>query len=171
MSKNFIYGSKEKEKESLFCFYIVKKFSPREAAIKAGYDWKSSEHTAAALLLNSQIQKRIEKMSGEETAKKLKQEVIAGLQRLAFGSVNDCIKLMDIENLESESAEALDLFGISEIKRQKQGVFEIKFFDRLKALEALAGLCADMPGKTMDLIAALEKSVPDAASEEATDEN
>ena len=31
----------------------------------------------------------------------------------------------------------MDLFHISEIKRQKDGAIEIKFFDRLKALEKL----------------------------------
>lgn len=35
----------------------------------------------------------------------------------------------------------MDLFNISEIKRKKGGDIEIKFFDRLKALEKLQQLC------------------------------
>ena len=37
--------------------------------------------------------------------------------------------------------EKLDLFNVSEIKRPKGGGLEIKFFDRLKALEHLEQLC------------------------------
>lgn len=35
----------------------------------------------------------------------------------------------------------MDFFNISEIKRKKGGDIEIKFFDRLKALEKLQQLC------------------------------
>ena len=34
----------------------------------------------------------------------------------------------------------MDLFGVAELKRPKGGGMEIKFFDRIKALEALAAL-------------------------------
>ncbi len=34
----------------------------------------------------------------------------------------------------------MDLFNISEIKRKKNGDIEIKFFDRLKALEKLTDI-------------------------------
>ena len=35
----------------------------------------------------------------------------------------------------------MDLFNISEIKRKKGGDIEIKFFDRIKALEKLLDIC------------------------------
>ena len=34
----------------------------------------------------------------------------------------------------------MDLFNVSEIKRKKNGEMEIKFFDRLKALEKLTDI-------------------------------
>lgn len=37
----------------------------------------------------------------------------------------------------------MELFNIAEIKRPKGGGIEIKFFDRLKALERLADMTAD----------------------------
>ena len=61
--------------------------------------------------------------------------------RLAFGCVSDAIKLLYCEDTEKESIEQMDLFNISEIKRKKGGDIEIKFFDRLKALEKLQQLC------------------------------
>ena len=61
-----------------------------------------------------------------------------GLRRLAFGSVADALKLMLCEEtMTAEEIEKLDLFNVSDIKRPKGGGLEIKFFDRLKALERL----------------------------------
>lgn len=53
----------------------------------------------------------------------------------------------------------LDLFNISEIKRQKSGAVEIKFFDRIKALEKLGEITDDGAGRTaLSFYDALEKS-------------
>lgn len=41
------------------------------------------------------------------------------------------------DEVSREEIEKMDLFNISEIKRKKGGDIEIKFFDRLKALEKL----------------------------------
>ncbi len=61
--------------------------------------------------------------------------------RLAFGCVSDAIRLMFSDSLEDDSIDGMDLFNISEIKKKKGGDIEIKFFDRLKALEKLQQLC------------------------------
>ena len=58
-----------------------------------------------------------------------------GYERLALGKVTDAIKLLYCENLSDDEIEKLDLTNISEIKKPKDGAMEIKFFDRLKALE------------------------------------
>ncbi len=47
------------------------------------------------------------------------------------------MKLLFSDEVDTEKIEEMDLFNISEIKRKKGGDIEIKFFDRLKALEAL----------------------------------
>lgn len=59
----------------------------------------------------------------------------AGYQRLAFGSICDAISLLYKSDPSKEDLEGMDLFLVSEIKRPKDGSMEIKFFDRLKALE------------------------------------
>lgn len=58
-----------------------------------------------------------------------------GYERLALGKVTDAIKLLYCENLSDDEIEKLDLTNIAEIKKPKDGAMEIKFFDRLKALE------------------------------------
>ena len=68
-----------------------------------------------------------------------------GYQRLAFGNISDAVSLLYIERPTAEQLKAMDLFMISEIKmfmiseikKPKDGMLEIKFFDRLKALEKL----------------------------------
>ena len=63
-------------------------------------------------------------------------EAADGLKRIAFGSIADAIKLL-ISEPGTLEPEQLDLFMVSEIKFQKGNVSEIKFYDRIKALEAL----------------------------------
>lgn len=66
------------------------------------------------------------------------QEIISGYRQLAFGSVADALKLLfaDEKSFEKDF-ETLELLNVSEIKRAKTGGIEIKFFDRIKALEGL----------------------------------
>lgn len=93
--------------------------------------------------------------------KKLTQrDVTEGLRRLAFGEIQDAVTLLfeSDENILS-SLPRLDLFNVSEIKRQKGGGMEIKFFDRLKALERLGDvLDTDSGQKAVSFYDALEKS-------------
>ena len=60
-----------------------------------------------------------------------------GYQRLAFGNISDAVSLLYMENPSRTDLSTMDLFLVSEIKRPKDGSMEIKFFDRLKALEKL----------------------------------
>ncbi len=64
--------------------------------------------------------------------------VLEGLRELAFGEVNDAVRLAFSDEMPSpEMLAGMRLFNVSEIKRVKGGGVEIKFFDRIKALEKL----------------------------------
>lgn len=56
---------------------------------------------------------------------------------MAFGNISDAVSLLYMENPSRADLSSMDLFLVSEIKRPKDGSMEIKFFDRLKALEKL----------------------------------
>lgn len=87
-------------------------------------------------------------------------DVTEGLRRLAFGEIQDAVSLL-FETQEGiiESLPKLDLFNVSEIKRVKGGGMEIKFFDRLKALERLGeALEGDNSKSAVSFYDALEKS-------------
>lgn len=63
------------------------------------------------------------------------QDVIRRLAELAFGRVNDCVRLA----LEGEpELDKLDLSLLSEVKRTEKGLVEIKMIDRLLVLQQLA---------------------------------
>ena len=119
------------QKEKDFCRYFSICKNHREAAAKAGYAFP--ERSGLRLLEKSQIRNFINEIYEPN---KRSGEAADGLKRIAFGSIADAIKLMLSEpgTLEPEQ---LDLFMVSEIKFQKGNVSEIKFYDRIKALEAL----------------------------------
>lgn len=66
-----------------------------------------------------------------------KKRVLLGYERLAFGNTADAFKLLMGESPPENFAENMDLFNVAEIKKPKDGAMEIKFFDRIKALEHL----------------------------------
>lgn len=63
-----------------------------------------------------------------------------GYEKLAFGSVNDAVRLLFGEEPSRRELEDMDFDNIAEIRRLKDGGLEIKFYDRLRALECLRGL-------------------------------
>lgn len=87
-------------------------------------------------------------------------DVTEGLRHLALGKIQDAVILLfetDEEIL--RTLPDLDLFNVSEIKRAKGGGMEIKFFDRLKALEKLSEVVSDNGNHTaVSFYEALEKS-------------
>ena len=72
--------------------------------------------------------------------KKSRQKARQGYEKLAFGGVSDAIRLLYDEHPTPEELREMDFFNIAEIRRPKDGSVEIKFFDRLRALEKLEEL-------------------------------
>ncbi len=123
------------KRERLFCFYRGEGRDARGAAAAAGYA-VFPEKAAAKLLAREEITREIGRLRGGQ--KDYGDEAAAGYRRLAFGSVTDALKLLFAEEKPAAGElEAMDLFLVSDIKRPKGGGLEIKFFDRLKALERL----------------------------------
>ncbi len=146
-------------KEQLFCSVYASCLNGREAAYKAGYT-VCPEIYSKKLLKKKLIRESIEKIS--EEMKITQKEVRAGLHRIAFASSADAVKLILSENPSELDIEGLDLFNVAEIKRPKGGGLEIKFFDRIKALDRLADLTensAEQNNGCASFYQALEKSV------------
>lgn len=69
--------------------------------------------------------------------KSRRDEVLEGYRRIAFGDVTDPVRLLFCEELTPRTLRTMDLFNVSEIKRPKGGGMEIKFFDRIRALQCM----------------------------------
>ena len=86
--------------------------------------------------------------------------------------VADAVSLMLCDELPNKATlETLDLSMVSDIKRPKGGGLEIKFFDRLKALDRLCEISSAVQSKSSsDFLSALENSAkalhPDGADGE-----
>lgn len=128
-------NKKLKPKERLFCECFVSCGDAARAALRAGY---RGAHDGEGLLCQERILREIERLVS------LRSRIMAGMAesgyyRLAFGGISDALRLLYLDEPTEEQLEKMDLFLISEIKKPKDGMLEIKFFDRLKALEKLGG--------------------------------
>ena len=121
----------------MFCFYFAESGNAERAAAKAGY--LNPAKTAAALAVRKDINEEMEELY-RQREKNIRHKSICGYERIAFGDVSDAVRLMFENEYPEEKCAEYDLFNVAEIKRPKEGAMEIKFFDRLKALEKLENL-------------------------------
>ena len=138
-------GKNLTKKEAEFCCLAAVLGNGAEAAYKAGFTVFP--------------QKRAEKLK-ERNAKS--KAALTGIRRIAFGSVADAVNLAVNfgENIDTHS---LDLFAVSEIKYTAGKSVEIKFYDRLKALERLAEMeSAEENAEAMSIYEAISNSARQA---------
>ncbi|MBE6793689.1 MAG: terminase small subunit [Ruminococcaceae bacterium] len=125
-------SSKEKE----FCRLYLSYADPGAAAEGAGFEGDFLK-IGNALLSRDEVSEEIERLCNVQKKSMAKMAAV-GYQKLAFGSIADAVSLLYKEKPCLEELRKMDLFSISEIKRPKDGSVEIKFFDRMKALEKLS---------------------------------
>ena len=135
--------SKLKNREKEFCACFAETGDAKLSARLSGYRL-NSRAKGIKLLARDDIQNEISRLvkSKEKLARTL---ASVGYQRLAFGNTSDAVSLIFSEDPGEADIGSMDLFMISEIKKPKDGSIEIKFFDRLKALEKLEQISSDSP--------------------------
>lgn len=69
--------------------------------------------------------------------KETEEKIIGGYEKIAFGSISDPVRLLFCDEISPRTLKNMDLFSVAEIKRPKGGGMEIKFFDRIKALQCM----------------------------------
>lgn len=143
-------------KEDKFCCFYSSNGNVRQSAVMAGYS-SNPEKTGQQLLTRGDIAGRVKEYR-DTRVNDLRLMALLGYERLAFGSIADCIQLLYMEAPTLQRLEAMDLFMISEIKKPKDGAMEIKFFDRIKALEKLSEAQEDTHEKSLPFYRALERS-------------
>jgi|GEM_PF-31557 len=123
-------------REKLFCYHYLMLGNAKEAATAAGFPIKNAHTHAAKLLLKQNVREFLNAQC-DNLAKRKISLIMSGLERLAFGGINDAVTLAFCDEISGDKIGELDLFNVAEIKRPKSGGIEIKFFDRQKALERL----------------------------------
>lgn len=84
-----------------------------------------------------------------------REDVVRRLAELAFGTANDCVKLVLETGVQ---VEGLDLSLLTELKRNEKGTLEIRLLDRLRALEQLAMLAQNNGTDLESFVKALQES-------------
>lgn len=143
------------ENEKSFCEYFALCGDAVRAADFAGY--KNPKRDGTNLLCRADIRKKINSIC-ETMIKSSQARACLGYERLALGSISDAIKLLYCEKLSDEELQKLDLTNVAEIKKPKDGAMEIKFFDRLKALEKLSEFDRENVKKTGSIFEAIKNS-------------
>lgn len=72
--------------------------------------------------------------------KNQREELLAEMQKLISARVNDGVKLAYLSEDQMDLIDQLDLTALTEFKRSSNGVVELKFNDRMKAMEQLLAL-------------------------------
>lgn len=90
------------------------------------------------------------------------EDVTERLTQLAFGRVNDCVRLVMEDGCDIGG---LDLTLLAEVRRTEKGAVEIKLVDRMKALELLAAQVGGERGEEQSLLAAMQAAAVECAEE------
>ncbi|MCI9274068.1 MAG: hypothetical protein HFE39_08985 [Clostridiales bacterium] len=144
------------KKELLFC-RLAAMGDPESAARQAGY--RSSPQSAARRLMErKEILEEIGRVAaGRKEERDKASSSRMGYERLAFGSIADAVKLLYLDEPSLEELSRMDFFQVSEIRRPKDGAMEIKFFDRMRALERLEQSEREEDGELSPFYRALEQ--------------
>lgn len=97
----------------------------------------------------------------------LNEEIGVVLKQLALGSVSDPIRLLMYSNdLSERQLKRLNLLNVVDIKRTAGCVSEIKFADRLKAIQCLMAFAEKDSDKSSEFIKALMRSAESTEDDE-----
>lgn len=146
-------------RERLFCSAYARLGNGADAAGKAGYAALTRERTALRLLTREDIRQEVARCL-EAHRRHSAVMGLVGLERLALGGTGEAAALLAKgEELSPEELRQLDLFGVSQLKSFKGGGVEIKFFDRLRALELLIQQVDKEENTSHSLYQALEQGI------------
>ena len=145
--KDYLSAARRKR----FCAGYLRTLDPERAAEEAGVKdgW--------ALLADEAVRQELAGMRTLLAGEVRREDALRRLTELAFGRANDAVVLALSPERERLDVQGLDLSAVSEFKVTEKGAVEIRFLDRIKALEALCLLLerqADEEGAE-DLIRAL----------------
>ena len=140
-----------------FCRAYLRTMDPMRAAEETGM------RDGCALLRDRGVRARLEQLRGDWNAQILREDAIRRLTELAFGRANDAAAMALAGPGGTADTEGLDLSAVSELKVTDKGI-EVKFIDRVRALETLCSLMGSGGGGAEEFFQALEEAGEEAGS-------
>ena len=134
-----------KKREKEFCRLTVVLGNPQSAARQAGY--RHPDDVWPDLISRSDIVAEIRRVT-REVSRVFRDTLLCSVFRLMTSDNNDAVRLLYHDEMSDDEISEMNLSGVAEIKRTKDKSVEIKFFDRIKALDRLSELnsiVADSP--------------------------
>lgn len=122
----------------MFCeCYCKNNLNAKKAAIKASFPEKDYEK----ILAKPEVKNHINNLKTELEREKIFKTAISNLNKVITTKVNDVIVLAaNFETITNKEISKLNLFQLAEIKKLKDGAFEFKLIDKIKAIETLISL-------------------------------
>ena len=81
-----------------------------------------------------------------------REQLLEQMRTLACAKVNDAVKLAYLPEEERDAIGKLDLSALTEFRRSGAGTVELKFADRMKALERLLELSGPSSEEQLDAL-------------------
>ena len=132
-----------------FCQTYLRTLDPQYAARIAGAE------DGFALLRDPKVRKALERMREASAAQITREDAVRRMGELAFGRANDAAALALAAPADRTDVAELDLSAVSELKVSEKGV-EVRFIDRVRALEVLCTLLGGSADDAADFFRALE---------------
>ncbi len=82
--------------------------------------------------------------------RRVRQELVDELRRLAKWKNNDVVKLAFLNGEDAEGVDGLDLSGVVELRRNVNGTFEAKFVDKVRVLAMLREVLDEENGGALE---------------------
>lgn len=116
-------------RQGKFCRAYLRTMNPELAARESG------SGDGFALLETERVQRCLDRMREAAAGQLRREDVLRHLAQLAFGRSDDGVRLA-LQGREADLDE-LDLTAVAEIRVTDKGGIELKFLDRVRALETL----------------------------------
>ena len=124
-----------------FCECYLRTLDPAQAARDAG------ERDGWAMLADGAVQAELAELRALRAGTVRREDAVRRLAELAFGRANDAVAMALSPEREGLNVQQMDLSAVSEFKVTEKGAVEIRFLDRVKALEALCALLERQEGE------------------------
>lgn len=122
----------------MFCFYYAFDKDWKGAALRCGVKRHLADRAGAVWLRRKEIRERIREIEQEFLQEDVREFVVRILRKMAENDPGEWMELLLEEDQDLASLrQQLNFWNVTEIKKGKNDVLEVKFVDRIAVLQKL----------------------------------